>query len=346
MSINLLPISQPGMGAIKTAAHRTVFAMKSGENFLPGGVAIDGAKCADPGNTPDVRKLRAGNILGQASSGSKYGSAIIDVLTNAETGASTQFEITAAGAVELVRRQGATGTFKITGPPTAAGTVRTLTATYSAVNTSTGAVTITALGVADVWTLTAPAGQDAGMYQLEVTTGLGTSAESTQVTAALAANANSATVDAALEALTNVGASGVAAVYSDPTLTLTFASNLGPVYVRVLADTTNDGGVFEGGWAAVHTTTGVDGRFIAGSFVQPTDGCETPKIFLPCGFPLSVIDSDGNSYSNLEFPMVPTMGIVDSSQLINWPSDTSLQAWLISYLAAAGLGHFTFDSKY
>ena len=46
-------------------------------------------------------------------------------------------------AAELVRRIGATGTFKLTGPPTAGGAVVTQTVTFSAVNTSTGAITIT-----------------------------------------------------------------------------------------------------------------------------------------------------------------------------------------------------------
>ena len=48
-------------------------------------------------------------------------------------------------AAEIVRRIGAAGTFKLTGPPTAGGTVATQVVTYSAVNTSTGAITITAL---------------------------------------------------------------------------------------------------------------------------------------------------------------------------------------------------------
>ncbi len=192
-----------------------------------------------------------------------------------------------------------------------------------------------------MWTLTAPAGQDGGMYQLEVTTGKGTAAEVTAVTAALAANANTATVDAAVEALTNVGTGGVAAVYSDPTLTLTFAATLGPVYVRVLADTTNDGGVFEGGWAAVHTTTGVDGRFVAGSFAGPTDGSETPRSFVPNGTGI-LVPSSGDVY----FDQIPITGDIDSSQLLPaWPTDTSLRQWVVDSLNAVGYGRFGFDHK-
>lgn len=333
----------PGVRSTVTANPYTVFRQRS-EYFIALSRIIDGTKSRDVGNTNDIDRLRPGLLMGKVTSGGKYANAIIGTTTNAETGASTSIETSAASATELVRRVGTTGTFKLSGPPVASGTVRTLTATYSAVDTSTGAITVTALGVSDVWTLTAPAGQDGGMYQLEVTTGKGTSAESIQTTAALAANANTATVDAALEALTNVGASGVAAVYSDPTLTLTFASNLGPVHVRVLADTTNDGGVFEGGWAAVHTTTGVDGRFIAGSWIQPTDGSGTVMTFLPDGYPTPVT-YEGSSQDQ-PFPKMPISGVVDTSKIIDWPTDTSMIAWLEAQLKADSTGNFVFSAGF
>ena len=47
-----------------------------------------------------------------------------------------------AQAVELVRRVGASGDLYITGPPTAAGTVAQITKAYSAVNTTTGVITV------------------------------------------------------------------------------------------------------------------------------------------------------------------------------------------------------------
>lgn len=330
-------IGLPGIKTERPAAYRNVCLSDQGKQLWPGGATIDGSKSRDPLNSSYEYVLEPGLVMGRITSGGKFAPSIIGVTTNAETGASTSIEAAAGVVTELVRRLGASGTFKITGPPTAAGTVRTLTATYSAASGT--AITVTALGVADVWTLTAPAGQDGGTYQLEITTGKGTSAESVQTTVALAANANSATVDAALEALTNVGASGVAAVYADPTLTLTFASNLGPVHVRVLADTTNDGGVFEGGWAAVHTTTGVDGRFVAGSFIQPVDGSETPKCLINDGSGVRVVDRDLASVDT-PYPEMLVGGLINSSAILNWPSDTSLQTWLKNSLNAAG--HFTF----
>lgn len=336
------PRAIPGVTSARTTTPRRVFAGGTAQ-FLPSSQIIGGTASRDATNTGDVDVLRAGKVMGKITSGGKWAPSILGVTTNAETGATTTIEAAAGVVTELVRRVGATGTFKLTGPPTAAGTVRTLTITYSAASSTN--ITVTAPGVADVWTLTAPAGQDAGMYQLEITTGKGTSAEVVATTVALAANANTATVDAALEALANVGVAGVAAVYSDPTLTLTFASNLGPVHVRVISDTTNDGGVFEGGWAAVHTTTGVDGRFVAGSLIQPTDGSETPLSFigdLDSCYGHKVTDQDGTAIDT-QFHQIPVMGIVDSSQLIDWPSDTSLQAWLAGSLNAAGVGRFVFD---
>lgn len=338
MSIEAL-VGRPGIGPARTAEFRRVFASNFHTRFLPGGGILDG-NSRDPGNTDNPRLLRPGLPVGRVTSSGEWRPSAFGVTQGALTGTATTVSLTAGAAAELVRRVGATGTFKLIGPPTTAGVVRSLTATYSAVNTSTGDVTITALGVSDVWTLTAPAGQDAGFYQLEVTTGLGTAAEVTKVTAALAANANTAAVDAAVEALSNVGAGGVVAVYSDPTLTLTFASNLGPVYVRVLSDTTNDGGVFEGGWAAVHTTTGVDGRFVTGVFAAPTDGSETPRSFVPDGTGI-LMTSDGSS--DVDFPLIPIGGDVDSGQVINWPADASLKQWVVDAVNAPGYGRFSFD---
>lgn len=332
---------RPGILRTATASYRNVFRNFDAKYYPGSELIIDGTKTRNPFTTRTT-DLQPGLLLGQITASKKLANAVLGVTQGAITGAATSLTLTAAQATELVRRVGTTGTFKLTGPPTAAGTVRTLTVTYSAVNTTTGVVTITALGVSDVWTLTAPAGTDGGTYQLEVTTGLGTAAQSTQTTAALAANANSATVDAAVEALSNVGASGVTAVYADPTLTLTFASNLGPVFVRVLADTTNDGGAFEGGWSPAHTTTGVDGRFVAGSFAQPTDGSETILTFIGdgLGFTLTVDDP-----TDLDFPLVPIAGTVDPAQLLPWPADSSLKDWVRTALAVPG-ARFTWADKF
>lgn len=333
---------RPGIGTAQVAQRRNL-SRNGALDYYPAGGTIEGTKARDPGNSAySTLALRPGLVMGKITSGGFWANSIIGLSNGAITGAATTLSVSAAAATEIVRRIGTTGTFKLTGPPTAAGTVRTRTVTYSAVNTSTGDITITALGTADVWTLTAPAGQDGGFYQLRVTTGKGTSAEASATTTSLAANANSATVDAALEALANVGAAGVVAVYADPTLTLTFASNLGPVEVEVVSDTTNDGGVFEGGWAAVHTTTGVDGRFVTLSLVQPTDGSETPLSFIPDGYGYVVPDDS----SDVPFPLIPAAGTVDVANIIDYPSDASLKTWLKQSVSTLTGGKWIFSDVF
>ncbi len=327
----------PGVSDERTFNYKFVF--RDGKyDPLPDGGYIDVAKSRDPFNTPAIGTLGAGLFMGQTSS-ARWAPTFFGKSTGAITGASVTITLSAAQATELVRRVGTTGTFKLLGTPTANGTARQVTVTYSAVNTTTGAVTITAIGVADVWTVPAPAGQDAGMYQRGFTTGKGTSAEVRAVTVALAANANTATVDAALEALPNVGAAGVAAVYADPTLTLTFASTLGPVDVRVLSDTTNDGGVFEGGWAAVHTTTGVDGRFVAGSLVSsPDDGTDIPLSLIPHGYGVTVADGTNYSESGLEpWNAIPIAGLIDWNQVVPTVTDTGIRAWIKDKMTGGGI---------
>lgn len=333
----------PGPGTVRSQTYRTVRQSNRGVRYLEGGRIIDASASRDPSNTSYVYVLQPGLVMGMITASGAFAPSILGVTSESLDTAETVLDIPAAVATEIIRRIGATGNIKLTGPATAGGTVRSLTVAYSAVGASS--ITVTNPEVADVWTLTAPAGQDGGMYQLEVTTGKGTSSEVTKVTAALAANANSATVDAALEALSNVGTGGVAAVYSDPTLTLTFAANLGPVYVRVLADTTNDGGVFEGGWAAVHTTTGVDGRFVSGSFIQDTDGSETPLCLIDDGDGIRVVDLDFNDQDQ-QFAHALVGGSLVSENIINWPSDTALQAWLVSKLNNASGSQFIFDHTY
>jgi hypothetical protein len=59
-----------------------------------------------------------------------------------------------------------------------------------------------------------------------------------------------------------------------------------------------------------------------------------------------MVDSDGTR-TKKEWPDLPVGQIVDSSELLPaWPSDTSLQAWLVSRLNQAGGGKFIFDHLY
>ena len=139
------PQSVSAVRTVQTATPRKI--SLSGEQYREGGAIIIGSDSRDPLNTSNIDYLRAGLAMGKQTSGSKFAPSILGVLASAydkDGSVDTTMTVSAATATELVRRIGSSGTFKITGPPTAAGTVVTETITYSAVNTTTGAITVTA----------------------------------------------------------------------------------------------------------------------------------------------------------------------------------------------------------
>jgi hypothetical protein len=231
MSINPI-VGQPGMQAVKTASQRVVFKSKSGEAYLPGGKLIDGSESGDPGNTGDVRQLRAGLLMGKITTTGLFAPTIVGVTTAAYTSGGTTLTVSAAQATELARLVGQSGTAELVaiGPPSAAGTVAVTDVDHSAIDTATGDITVTSLGV----------------------------------------------------------------------------------------------------------------NKIAGTFLAVKDGRQTPITLIPDGWPIRVTDTDGTDV-DVDFPLVPIGGVIDSSQLVNWPSDTSLRSWIVSSLNTTGIGHYTFD---
>ena len=217
----------PQIRSERTATPRLVF-LGSRVEYMPGIFAIDGASSRDPLNTGDLDVLRPGLLMGKITSGGQYAPSIIGVTTNAEAAGSTSIEAAAAVVTELVRRVGSSGTFTLTGPPSANGTVVSETVTYSA-------------------------------------------ASGTTITA-----------------------------------------------------------------------TAITNAFVAGSFIGPTDGSQTPKSLIPDGWGIKVTDEDAASI-DVEFPLVPITGVIDSSQIINWPSDTSLRAWILARLNDVPGAKFVFD---
>lgn len=223
-------IGLPGVSSARTAAPRRVFWSNSGI-YLPSSKIIDGALSRDAGNTGDLDVLRAGLLMGKITSGGKYAPSIFGVTTNSESAGSTSIQAAAAVITELVRRVGSTGTFKLTGPPSANGTVATETVTYSAAST------------------------------------------------------------------TNI------------------------------------------------TVTAIANTYVAGSFITATDGSETPLTFIADDYGVKVTDQDAASV-DVPFAVFPVGGVVDSSQLINWPSDTSLRAWIMARINSVDTGKFIFDHNY
>ena len=120
---------------------------------------------------------------------------------------------------------------------------------------------------------------------------------------------------------------------------------------------------------SVNTGTGVltlnaalSANLVAGSFVCAGDGSQTPLGVLGgsetgWGYPVKVTDDDEAS-EDQECTKFLVGGIIDSSQIRNWPSDTSLRNWIRAVLngGVASLnvttamvparGPFIFDDRY
>ncbi len=103
-------VGQPGMQALKTASQRVVFKSKFNEVYLPGGKLINGGESGDPGNTGDVRQLRAGVLMGKITTTGLFAPAIVGVTTGAYSNGGTSITVSAAQAVELDRLVGQAGT--------------------------------------------------------------------------------------------------------------------------------------------------------------------------------------------------------------------------------------------
>src|SRR3972149_3952018 len=136
----------PGIGTERTHTPRKItFGDPRLTAYLPGGKTIDGALSRDAQHTGDLDVLRPGLLMGKITTGGKYAPSIMGTAATAYTASATLLTVTAQTAVEINRRIGATGTFTMVGPPSAAGVVATTGGTYSAVNTTTGTLTITAI---------------------------------------------------------------------------------------------------------------------------------------------------------------------------------------------------------
>jgi hypothetical protein len=139
----------PGVREAVESAHRIVFRQANWRNFLAGGRIIDGDQSGDPGNTGDVRVLRPGVMMGRITATGKYAPSFVGITQAAYTSGGTELTVTAAQAVEINRLVGGSGTAELTaiGPPSAAGTVALTSITHSAIDTTTGIITVTSLGV-------------------------------------------------------------------------------------------------------------------------------------------------------------------------------------------------------
>ena len=134
------PNAMPGVGTEIVAAIRELLMREANDrDFFPVGSSIDGSNSADPDNpTGRTDVIRDGMPMGKITATNKYAPSIIGQVATAYNGSTTLTLMSTAEVAEIVRRIGATGTFKLTGPASAAGTVRTLTVAYSATGSGSG----------------------------------------------------------------------------------------------------------------------------------------------------------------------------------------------------------------
>lgn len=337
-------LGRPRIGAEQQISHRIV-SRQGFWTFLANGATVDGTKSRDQGNTDDVLLLRPGLFMGKVTSGGKYAPSALG-LTNGAYASGTSLTLSVAAATELNRRIGASGTFKLTGPPAAAGTVRTVTITYSAVVPATGVVTITAPGVNQVEQINFNVASTAGNLQLNVQKPDGTFATTGNIAWSATDATYLASINTALDTATGVVggivASAIPATDTDLGIRLTYS---GTGYAG-LPWTSAEVALFPtSSTAAIYTpiTTAVDGRFVTASLVQPTDGSETPLTLIPDGYGIKI---DSATPADVEWPLVPIGGVIDFAQTLPLVSDTSLKTWVKQQLSSLVGGKFTFSDTF
>lgn len=342
-SPNPFVLGQPGYRDAIYATPKYVFTSPADQQFLPGGKWIDGAKSRDTSNTNYTDRLQSGVVMGKVAVTGLYANSFFGQNTVAYDG-STTFTIGVAEAVELVRRIGSTGSMTVTGPPAAAGVVRSLSLTYSAVNQSTGAVTVTAAAVNEVQTVTTDVIVSGGSVNF-----LWTKSDGSQQLTETAYNTSWTQTVADIQTAANafLGTSAVAlAVAATKNMTITFSGTgyAGLPQTLVVADYSAATGPTV--VSVVKTTAGVAGAFAAGSVVGQADGSQAPLTFIPGPYPIAVTDNAGN-VAKRGFPEFPVGGQIDETRLIGYSAmDSSLQTWLKQQLSTALGGKYVFKGTF
>ncbi len=347
---DLFVTGMPGVSAERLVAFKRVFRGYS-ETWVSGGKQIAGACSRSPTNTGNVNVLLPGEIMGRLTSvvNSKgtigqYAPSILGVLNGALTSTGVTVTSLAGTIAELVRRCGATGTFNITGPPTASGVSRTLLATYSAASGTTA--TITGLGKNEVQQINFNIASTGGNVQLLVPHPSGDMISTTVA----AWNATDATylaniqtvLDVATGVANGIVVSAISAVDPDLGFVLTYSGTgyaglpqpMASVYGTLPTSSTT--------WNAVRVTAGASGAFVTGSLIQPTDGSQNALTFINENDGGVLVTDITGADIVVPFHRMPTSGEVDAAQLVNWPADPSLRLALMAQLSTASGGKFIF----
>lgn len=139
----------PGIRTSQTTGDINPIALANPE-YIPGGIVVDATYTRDYGNTANTDVIRRGTVLKRGSSG-LYIPAILGLVTSNYTSGGTSLTVGAVAASNLEKALGTSGTgeFYVVGAPSspsAVADIDAIAATHSAVNTSTGVITISNLG--------------------------------------------------------------------------------------------------------------------------------------------------------------------------------------------------------
>ena len=341
MAITPLTLGTPGSAVSDQVTFSTIWLNGVGD-CKPGGGLINVAETRDTGNSSGVGILRTGLLMSYYAAGKDYANWILGVTTGALTGAGTSITISAAGAAELVRKGGATGTFVLTGPEAVAGTTRQVTVTYSAVDTTTGVVTITAIGVNQVENVRMNIASTGGNLQLNVSTAAGVRVTTANIAWSATDATYLASINSALDTSTGVVggivATAISAVDTNLGFKLTYSGtgyagkSFGPASVVVFPTSTTSS-------MTESVTAAVQGAFIAGSVVSdanyslPTTAISVP----PDNSNMSLVTT---TYA--DWALIPMAGAVNTAALLDFPTDTSLRLWVEQQMSSLAGNKFTF----
>jgi hypothetical protein len=345
-TIGINPIfGRPGFGTAQTA-QRTNLSRNGALDYYPAGGVISGLNARDPGNTADStgQTLRPGLLMGKVSSLGYYANSTLGLTQGALATGGTSITLAgAAYAAELVRRVGTTGNLILTGPPVASGVVRSAVIAYSAVNTTTGVVTITSPSVNEVQTLDF-ANSPAGTFVLKIVDQNGVVQLTPPITysatiATLLTNIQTAinTVIPQVSSVNQIVASGT--LVTAVALTFSGVNFAGAPQSMIAA---NPSALTAGTISVTRTTPGVSGAFVTESIVQIDDGSQNI---------LSVI-GDGYGYviptpvADVSWPLIPVAGTVDVTNIVDWPVDPSLQTWVENQLSNNTGGKWIFSNVF
>lgn len=150
--------------------------------------------------------------------------------------------------------------------------------------------------------------------------------------AASGATALTATPAAATELVRRVGATGTFNLTGPPSAAGTVATQVA-TYSAVNVTT------------GVVTVTALAAAYIAGSFIRPTDGSQTIKGGLD---QFVKVTNDSGTGQDTQMSHLCVSAYAKSTQIIDWPSDTSLQTWMKAQLndPTNGPGPFRFTDNF